>query len=85
MGELINFCLNDGDKEFIRITRNGAIWTNDKKYRLSCNKTSLKFAVNYLLDNCYFILVSTCFCQVIGISVGSQPTPSYDKLVFLLF
>ena len=30
MGELINFCLNDGDKEFIRITRNGAIWTNDK-------------------------------------------------------
>ena len=48
MEELINFCFNDGDREFIVITRYGSIWaSNHGKYRLSFNKTSLKLAINY--------------------------------------
>ena len=48
-GELVNFCFSCRDKELF------AIWTNkQQKYRLFVNKTSLKLAANYLLDNCYF-------------------------------
>ena len=56
------------------ITMYGAISTNDKqKYRLSFNKLSLKLAINYLLDNCYFTLGSTCFRQLSGTHIGSDP------------
>ena len=43
MVELINFCLIDGDKEFIEIAGYGAIQTNNQqKYKFSVNKTSLE-------------------------------------------
>ena len=62
MEELINFCLSEKNKEFIGITRYGAIWHNiQEKYRLFFNKTFLKLAFNYLLDNCYFLLVVRAF------------------------
>ena len=77
MWELFSFCFNGDDKEFIGITRYGAIWTNSQeKHRLSINKTSLKLAINYyLLDNSYFTFVLTfmCFRQLIRIPVGSDP------------
>ena len=57
MRELINFCFDGGNKEFIDITRYGAIWTNSgEKYRLYFNGTSLKLAINYLIDNSYLTL-----------------------------
>ena len=41
MGELINFCFDGDDKEFIGITRYGVIWSDGReKYRLLFNKTS---------------------------------------------
>ena len=44
---LINFCLNGWDKEFIRITKYGSIWTkNQQKYRFSFNKKSFKLAIS---------------------------------------
>ena len=42
-------------------------------FRLSI--TSLKWTINYLLKTRYFTLVSKCFCQLIGISMGSNPAP----------
>ena len=43
---LINCCLNGWDKEFIRITKYGGIWTNNQqKYRFSFNKKSFKLAI----------------------------------------
>ena len=46
MPELINFCFYGGNKEFIGITRYGAIWTKSReKQKLSFNKTSLKMAI----------------------------------------
>ena len=39
------------------------------------NKTSFKLAINYLLDNCYFILCSMCFCQFAGIPMLFSPDP----------
>ena len=76
MVSLINFCFNDGDKEFIGITRYGAIGTNiQEKYTLSLNKTYLKLATNYLPDNSHFSLGSMCFCQLTEIHTESDPAP----------
>ena len=84
MGELINFCFNSGDKEFIGVVRYGAIWTNSQgKWRLSFNKTFLKLVINCLLNNSYFALASMCFRQFIGILLGSDPVPIYGKLGFV--
>ena len=61
MGELINFSFNGGDKEFIGITRYCAIWTNSReKHRLSFNKSSLKLAINSLLNNSYLFPWVVC-------------------------
>ena len=77
-GELINFCFNGWGKGFIGTTRYGAIWTNNQeKYRMSFDKTSLKLAINYLLDNCYFAL---CFHQILGILKMSDPESFIVKL-----
>ena len=63
------------DKEFIGTINYGAIWNNNQqKHRLLFSKTSLKLAVNYLLNNCYFTLSSTCFRQLIAIPMDSEPS-----------
>ena len=83
--ELINFCFKGGDKKYIAITKFGATWTNNKhKYNVTFDKPSLKLAINYLLDNCYFNLGNMSFRQVIGIPMGSDPAPFMANL-FLYF
>ena len=49
--------------------------SNQQTYKLSFDKTSLKLAINYLLDSCYFTLGGMCFGQLIGIPMGSDPFP----------
>ena len=86
MSNLINFCFHGGDKEYIAVTNFGAIWTNDKdKYKINFSKTSLKLAINYLLDNCYFTLGTMCFRQLIGIPMGSDPAPFMANLFLYYF
>ena len=81
MSELINFCFNGGDKEYIGIYRGNGVWTNDQgKYNITFNKKNLKLAINYLLDNCYFTLGSLCFRQIVGIPMGSDPAPFMANL-----
>ena len=80
MKKLINLCLNIGHKEIIGITRYGATSSNSQeKPRPCCNKTSLKIAINYLLDNSSLTLGS------IFLSVGVWPNPFYGKLVFVTY
>ena len=85
MRELIKFCFNGDVKEFIGITRYGAIWiTSWEKYELSFNKTSLKLAISYLIDNSCFTLDSMCFHQLIEIRMGSDPA-SFMVNLFLYY
>ena len=80
--ELIDFCFRDGDKEFTWIIRCGAIWTNSRqKYNLPFKKSSLKLAVDYLLENIYFTLRNKIDCrQLIGIPTESDPPPFMANL-----
>ena len=56
------------------IIKYGTIRTNNQqKYNLIFYETSLKLAINYLLDKFYFILSTTRFRQMTGIPMGSDP------------
>ena len=85
MREIINFGFRNEDKFYIGITKYGAKWITDKK---KCNivfdKASLKLAINFLLDQCFFHVGNLIFRQVIGIPMGSDPAPFMANL-FLYF
>ena len=72
MDELINFCLNGGDKDmFNRYVQQRC---------LSINKTPLTLAIKYLLDNSYFTLRSMGLPQLMGIPMDSDSTPFMTNL-----
>ena len=53
--EIINFGFKGGDKFYIGITNYGARWVKDKSAcNITFDKSSLKLAINFLLDQCYF-------------------------------
>ena len=54
------------------------------KCNITFDKSSLKLAINYLLDQCYFNVGNVIFRQVIGIPMGSDPAPFMANL-FLYF
>ena len=52
----------------------GATWINDKsKFKTTFNEVSLKLAINFLLDNCFFNFGTLSFLQIMEIPVGSDP------------
>ena len=55
MRELINFYFKGGEKEFIVVAKFGATWTDNRnKFKITFDKASLKLAITFLLDNCFF-------------------------------
>ena len=55
---------------------------NQQKYKLSFNATYLKWAITYLLHNCYFSWVKVCFLQLIWDPYAVWYSPLYGKLIF---
>ena len=83
--EIINFCFKGGDKMYIEVNKYRAKWVNENQpNNITFDKISLKLAINYLLDNCYFSIGNMVFRQVIGIPMGSDPAPFMANL-FLYF
>ena len=55
MRELISFCSNGGNKQFVILTKLGAKRTDDiNKFKTTFNKAYLKLVINFLLNNCFF-------------------------------
>ena len=82
---LINFSSNDGGKKLGGSSRYSAIWTNtQQKHRLPLNKTSLKLAINYLLDNSYLSLGSMYLSQSSEIPIWSDPTPLWQTYFYII-
>ena len=83
--EVINFGFKGGDKFYIGINKYGAKWVQNKSScAITFDKSSLKLAINFLLDQCYFNVGNLIFRQVIGIPMGSDPAPFMANL-FLYF
>ena len=61
MRELINFCFKSGEKQFIAVRKFGAAGTEKKnKVKTTFDKASLKLFINFLLDNCFFLILVIC-------------------------
>lgn len=83
--EIINFCFKGGDKKYIEVNKYGAKWVSSRHAsNVTFDKRSLKLAINYLLDNCYFNIGDIVLRQVVGIPMGSDPAPFMANL-FLYF
>ena len=73
---LTDFCFDGGESKYITVNSYGALWVKNIKDNVIClNKQQIKDAVAYLLFNCYFIVGTKIFCQIIGIPMGSDPAP----------
>ena len=81
MRELIHFCFNDGEKQFIPVTKFDAAWTDNKnKFKIIFDKGPLKPAINFLLDDCYSNFGNLSIWKITGISIGSNQVPSMANL-----
>ena len=85
LDSLIEFCFKGGTCAFIAVTDYEARWVqNHSQYKTVFNNSSIKAAVRYLMNNCYFTLGNHLFRQIIGIPMGSDPAPYFANL-FLYF
>lgn len=51
-----------GEKKFIAVTTFSATWNdNINKFKVTFDKTSLKLAIDFPLENCFLILVTCSF------------------------
>ena len=81
MNSLIDFCFEGGISQYIAVTRHGARWVDGvDRCKTWFDKKSLKLAVKYLLENCYFTIGNNVFRQCIGIPMGSDPAPFFANL-----
>ena len=88
MNELIDFCWRGCRDCHIRVTKRGAQWPKEipKKDNntLTFSKDLFKEAINFLISNCHFTVGSKIFRQIIGIPMGSDPSPFMANL-FLFY
>ena len=87
MKEVTGFCFKDNQGKYIAITKYGATWVNNaKKCNISFDKNSLKLAISYLQDQCFFFNVSSLtFCLTMDILMWSDPTSSMNNLFLFTY
>ena len=74
MRELINFCFKSGEKQFVAVTKFGAVGTEKKnKFKITFDQASLKLAINFLLDNCFLNFGNLYFQQITRILMDCDP------------
>ena len=85
LNSIVDFCFKGGVHEFIVVNEYEARWS---KYHVGFDmffdKNLFKLAISYLLDNCHFTVGEEVFRQIIGIPMGSDPTPFFANF-FLYF
>ena len=82
LGEVIELCFDGGDKSYLAMSqKNKAFWVTKKGNRKIClSKNTLKKAVKYLLDNCFFTVGNIIMKQEIGVPMGIDPAPFWANL-----
>ena len=73
---LIDFSFDGGESKYITVNNYRARWIKNIKDNVICvNKQQIKDAAADLLFNCHFTVGPKIFCQMIGIPMGSDPSP----------
>ena len=85
LNSLIDFYFDGEKNKYITVNNYGVRQVKNIKDNVICLiKQQIKDAGAYLLFACYFTVVPKIFCQIIGISMGSDPSPFFANL-FLYF
>ena len=78
---LVDFCFEGGTHEQISVNNTSARWVSKtSKAGLVFNRSAVKDAIKYLMDNCYFTFGEKLFRQIVGIPMGSDPAPFMANL-----
>ena len=82
LNEVIDFCFKGGTRDRIIVTNSTAYWikNNTTMKGTIYTKDSIKSALKYLMENCFFQVGNLTFKQVIGIPMGSDPAPFFANL-----
>ena len=79
--EVIDFCFKGRTLDYLGISNSGeAKWYKKRPKTFFFTKTSIKEAIKFLIENCYFTLGSYVLRQIIGIPMGSDPAPFFANL-----
>ena len=85
LNEITDFAFKGGTRDYVTVYNSGAFWLRSKsKTERSYSLQEIKSCLEFLKNNSFFQAGSKIFRQVIGISMGSDPAPSYANL-FLFF
>ena len=80
LSKVIDLAYKGGDCNFIRVNENNRAFWSMKKKGVSFSKNTLKTAVRYLIENCFFSVGDRVFKQAIGIPMGIDPAPFWANL-----
>ena len=82
LNSIIEFVFKGGTRNFIAVSNFGkAYWLKgNKSHKHRFTKESITAAVQYIIKNCYFKLGNKLFRQIIGIPMGSDPSPFFANL-----
>ena len=81
LNKVIDCVYRGGENKCIRISKAGnAYWGNISKDHVSFTQNSLKQAVKYLIENCYFNVGNIVMKQIVGIPMGIDPAPFWANL-----
>ena len=87
LSDIIDFVFSAGSNTYIAISDYGkAYWSKKKpKSQISFSKHSLKSALKFLVESCYFTVGNTIRRQAIGIPMGIDPAPFWANLFLYQF
>ena len=78
LSELVDFVFQGGTRTYISVTKSGANFVQKQNRKKTCyTKESIKEAIIYIMENCYFTIGNMTFRQIIGIPMGSDPAPFF--------
>jgi len=82
--DIVDFGFKGGSNKYISVTKNGANFVkNQRNTQHIYTNASVKEAIKFIMNNCYFTVGGSIFRQIIGIPMGSDPAPFFAN--FFLF
>ena len=81
---IVDFVFKGGVKTIIRLSKSvAAYWGKKAKGGLGFSKSSLKTAINHLIENCYFNVGNVSMKQAVGIPIGIDSAQFCANLFFI--
>ena len=80
LNSVIDKAFKGGRKKYISFVGKTAFWVGKTRSKQCFSKSSLKEAVKFLIESCYFTVGNLLVRQTIGIPMGIDPAPFWANL-----